>query len=252
MLAICEQEPFLSLSERPVTGLPKRPSNGLSKRLENGVGLGERVAITKATQRKAHPRLEDPVLGLETFATGHSASSIADRSGNRPPGLRTLRLLNEIRTMANDAADRHPIYDVYISEADLGFWKVIMCGPEGTPYSAGTFLLYLDAGEGYPIEAPAARFVTQVWHPNVSANGRVCHSILDRGRDWTPETSMADVLRAIYALFFQVEPEDFVNTMTTVNMLRDKAAFEQRVRKCVDRIATKSREEWRRDLVGSS
>ncbi|KAK8876893.1 hypothetical protein PGQ11_001839 [Apiospora arundinis] len=250
-LAMCEQEPFLSLSERPITELSKRHRSGLLEGLETLSSLGNRVAFTTFTRRMAHPRLKDPVLRLEAFANGHNASSIADQSGNRAPGLRILCLLNEIRAMANDAADRYPMYDVYISEADLGFWKVVMRGPEGTAYAAGTFLLHLDAGEGYPTVPPTARFVTKVRHPNVNwTHGRVCHSIM--GRDWTPDTSMAGVLGAIYALFFQVEPKDFFDTRMTVSMLRDKARFEQRIHEFVDKYATKSREEWRSELLGSS
>jgi ubiquitin-protein ligase len=50
----------------------------------------------------------------------------------------------------------------------MSFWKIVLDGPEGTPYSDGTFLLYLHSTESYPTFPPEVRFITQLHHPNVS------------------------------------------------------------------------------------
>ena len=52
--------------------------------------------------------------------------------------------------------------------------------PSGSFWAKGTFLLYLDMGQNFPSFAPELRFVTPILHPNVTSQGRVCHSILDR------------------------------------------------------------------------
>lgn len=64
-------------------------------------------------------------------------------------------------------SNAHTDVDVYISESDLCFWLVVMQGPTSSPYEAGTFLYYLDLSE-YPSKPPAARFLTQVLHPNIT------------------------------------------------------------------------------------
>ena len=76
--------------------------------------------------------------------------------------------------------ENHPYYDIYVSEQNMGFWKVVMKGPVGSIYSAGTFLTILDMPDTFPAFAPRVRFVTPILHPNITRQGRVCHSILDR------------------------------------------------------------------------
>ena len=160
--------------------------------------------------------------------------------------LRISRLMNEIRSIANSGA--HPKYDVYVSETDMSFWKVVMDGPDGSPYSEGTFLLYLHAAEGYPTFAPKARFITKMKHPNVNAHGRICHSIFDR--DWTSDISMSTLLDSIYGLLLQPEHSDPVNTTTTLGFHHDQVEFADEVREHVDEYASTSREEWRKALLG--
>lgn len=80
-----------------------------------------------------------------------------------------MRLMNEIKAIVADESERK--YDVYVSERDFSFWKIVMEGPDGSPYSAGTFVLYLSADEGYPTFAPKARFITKMHHPNINMNG---------------------------------------------------------------------------------
>ena len=40
--------------------------------------------------------------------------------------------------------------------------------------------MYLDMDSTYPNQAPKARFLTPILHPNITKQGRICHSILDR------------------------------------------------------------------------
>lgn len=40
--------------------------------------------------------------------------------------------------------------------------------------------MYLDMESTYPAQAPKARFITPMLHPNITKQGRICHSILDR------------------------------------------------------------------------
>lgn len=63
--------------------------------------------------------------------------------------------------------NEHEFMEVSASESNMGFWKVWMQGPPGSPYEKGVFLLYVDIGENYPTKPPEAKFITPILHPNV-------------------------------------------------------------------------------------
>ena len=73
--------------------------------------------------------------------------------------------LNEIIAMINNP---HPSMDVYANESNMGIWKVVMVGPSGSAYENGTFVLFIDLGDQFPMRPPSARFKTPVLHPNVT------------------------------------------------------------------------------------
>ena len=214
-LAMTEMEPFLSLTERPAV---TPPANAPQHRLQFmghfwKTRFNTRYTIVTPDQvppRKEHPNLYDDFVQVNAMAAHPAGANGA--AGNSRSNLRTTRLMNEMRAIATRGSDT--TYDVYVSESDMTFWKVVMQGPDDSPYSEGVFLLYVHADEGYPTFAPKARFVTKIMHPNINAHGRICHSILTR--DWTSDTSMTTLLDSIYGLLLQPEHSDPVNTITTL------------------------------------
>ena len=83
------------------------------------------------------------------------------------------RFLNEVLAMISNP---HPSMDVYVSETNIGCWKVVMSGPVDSAYEKGTFVLFVDIGEHFPVRAPSARFITPVLHPNIT---KVSHRRFD-------------------------------------------------------------------------
>ena len=192
-MAICELEPVLSLKDREDVVKPSsyrnRPSlTRFSRALE--YAFPEIMTDDIFPKRRAHPNLEDDMIELSAARRMVSQGSV--RTGSN---LRSTRLLTEIQGII---ANPHPHYDVYVSESDISFWKIVMQGPPESVYASGSFLLYLHMDEQYPTFAPKGRFITPIYHPNVNRNGRICHSIFDR--NWTSDTSCANILNSIYAL----------------------------------------------------
>jgi hypothetical protein len=52
--------------------------------------------------------------------------------------------------------------------------------PPESRYAGAVFLMYLDMASPYPNQSPKTRFLTPILHPNITKQGRICHSILDR------------------------------------------------------------------------
>jgi ubiquitin-protein ligase len=108
-------------------------------------------------------------------------------------------------------------------------------------------LLYIEMGAEYPMFAPAARFITPIYHPNINRHGRICHSILDR--NWTVDTSNSDLINNIYSLLLMPEFSDPINTVVTLNYYGNEVQFKEEAQKHVQKHASKSRAEWREEIV---
>ena len=94
---------------------------------------------------------------------GLNASNMASANTSN-----TRILLAEVKAMIEHP---HDDIDVYVSESNMGFWKVVMQGPPASPYEYGVFLLYVEIGNEFPRRPPNARFVTPILHPNITKVG---------------------------------------------------------------------------------
>jgi hypothetical protein len=73
--------------------------------------------------------------------------------------------LHEVKAMIDN---QHDYIDVYVSENNMGFWKVVMQGPPASPYADGTYVVWVELGDEFPRIAPTVRFITPILHPNIS------------------------------------------------------------------------------------
>ena len=80
-------------------------------------------------------------------------------------------------------------------------------GPPDTPYEGGVFLLDIKIPETYPFNPPKVKFITRVWHPNISsATGAICLDILKD--QWAAAMTIRTVLLSLQALLAAAEPDD--------------------------------------------
>ena len=216
-MAICEMEPVLSQLERDMADISasrhgtSAPTTwrGSSHALfwaAQSDATPEVVTQDIFPKRISHPNLQDDFVELKAISRRAFAEANASTASPRAAAtyLRTQRILNEIQQIV---ADPHPHADVYVSERDMSFWKIIMQGPPGSVYEGGTFAVYLHMEEDtYPSFAPKARFVTPIYHPNVNRHGRICHSILDR--NWTVDMSNKMLVATVYGLLMEPDYGD--------------------------------------------
>ena len=67
----------------------------------------------------------------------------------------------------------HDGYKFY--DEDIKYWKLILVGPQGTPYEGGRFFIDMIFEKDYPIKPPKLTFKNKIYHPlvNTSTN-KVC------------------------------------------------------------------------------
>jgi len=80
-------------------------------------------------------------------------------------------------------------------------------GPPDTPYEGGTYKLEIIVPETYPFNPPKVRFLTKIWHPNISSvTGAICLDILKD--QWAAAMTLRTVLLSLQALMSAAEPDD--------------------------------------------
>ncbi|KAK9120169.1 hypothetical protein Scep_018262 [Stephania cephalantha] len=90
---------------------------------------------------------------------------------------------------------------------DLAHLSGTISGPIGTPYEGGTFEIDIRIPDDYPFVPPKMKFVTKVWHPNISSqNGAICLDILKD--QWSPALTVKTAMLSLQALLSTPEPND--------------------------------------------
>ncbi|CAH8299888.1 unnamed protein product [Schistosoma turkestanicum] len=80
-------------------------------------------------------------------------------------------------------------------------------GPPDTPYTGAKFKLDIIIPDNYPFVPPKVKFLTKIWHPNISsATGVICLDVLKD--QWAAAMSLRTILLSIQALLASPEPDD--------------------------------------------
>ncbi|KAI0287794.1 ubiquitin-conjugating enzyme/RWD-like protein [Multifurca ochricompacta] len=80
-------------------------------------------------------------------------------------------------------------------------------GPQDTPYDGGHFEVDIVIPDSYPFQPVKMKFITKVYHPNVSsASGAICLDILKDA--WSPVLTLKSTLISLQSLLCSPEPND--------------------------------------------
>ncbi|GAB4818055.1 hypothetical protein N2152v2_005101 [Parachlorella kessleri] len=114
----------------------------------------------------------------------------------------------------------------------------MQAGPKDTPYEGGIFYIDIVLEDMYPFVPPKMRFITKVWHPNISsANGAICLDILKD--QWTPALTLKTALLSLQALLSSPAPDDPQDAVVARQYLSDIGQFRHTAKFWTDTYAVK-------------
>jgi len=123
-------------------------------------------------------------------------------------------------------------------------WDALIAGPEGTPFDGGVFAAQLIFPHDYPLSPPKMKFTSEVFHPNIYADGRVCISILHAPGDdpmgyetsaerWSPVQSVEKILLSVVSMLAEPNDESPANVDASKVWRENRAEFCQIAERCV-------------------
>jgi len=115
-------------------------------------------------------------------------------------------------------------------------FKVVLSGPDETPYEGGIFHLELFLPADYPMGPPKVRMLTKLYHPNFDMLGRICLDILKD--KWSPALQIRTVLLSIQALLSTPEPDDPLDPKIANHWKRDREDAEKTAREFTKKYAS--------------
>ncbi|KAL6751694.1 ubiquitin conjugating enzyme [Haematococcus lacustris] len=109
-------------------------------------------------------------------------------------------------------------------------------GPKDTPYEGGEYEVDIDLDDQYPFVPPRMRFVTKVWHPNISSqSGAICLDILKD--QWSPALTLKTALLSLQALLSSPQPDDPQDAVVARQYINERPVFDRTARHWTEAFA---------------
>jgi ubiquitin-protein ligase len=115
------------------------------------------------------------------------------------------RIFNkDIKNYTKDNLEEMGIH-IHFDEVDITNAKILIIGPEDTPYENGCYIFNVKFTSEYPFKPPIVKFCCESKvriHPNMYVNGKVCLSILGTwtGPSWTSIMDINCIAKSIQSL----------------------------------------------------
>ncbi|KAJ3160855.1 hypothetical protein HDU86_008215 [Geranomyces michiganensis] len=138
----------------------------------------------------------------------------------------TRRIEREIRQVRQDPSAH---LTVEVIDDNLCHLLGTIQGPANSPYAGGTFQLDIVLPSTYPFLPPKMRFITPLYHPNVSSvTGAICLDILKD--EWTPVLTLKTVMISLQSLLCDPVPDNPQDAEVASHYMRDRKGFDQTAR----------------------
>ena len=119
------------------------------------------------------------------------------------------------------------------SDESIYDWTAIVCGPDETEWEGGVFKLRMKFPEQYPYKPPEVRFLTNIYHPNVYTDGKICLDILQG--NWSPVYDVQSILISIQQLLTDPNNKSPANNEASQLYTNNYKEYIRRVKECIQK-----------------
>lgn len=129
-------------------------------------------------------------------------------------------------------------YEVTLVNDNMQEFFVRFHGPEDTPFAGGVWKVHVELPDQYPYKSPSIGFMNKMFHPNVDElSGSVCLDVINQ--TWSPMFDMLNIFESFLPQLLRYpNPTDPLNGEAAALLMREPAAYENKVKDYVKRYAT--------------
>jgi ubiquitin-conjugating enzyme E2 D/E len=151
-------------------------------------------------------------------------------------GMRNNRILNDLKNLSNhDIPD--VIQNVEINESDIyAEHTIVLRGPKDTPFDNGYFKLSITMPVDYPFKPPKMKFLTRMYHPNITSDGTICIDILKD--QWSSALRLNTVILSLSSLLANPNPNDPLVPEIANEFTHNRERYNKNVIEYVKKYAT--------------
>lgn len=227
-IKIFEQEAFLNISMR----IPPEPFLGKITRTI----IAERSQVSNGYDTSAPNIIIERANEAQVLATPNYYISSAL---SQPTQNREKRLMTELRRAATNP---DPEIKVFTFASSLDMWRILLKGPDDTPYANHWWYLLVSFPEDYPTQAPIFRFISVPYHINISLEGKICLNLLDQ--DYSASSTVYELIVAIKMLLVLPNPDNPIETEKMRLTKSNPEEFSRRIAESCRAEAKPTAEDW--------
>lgn len=159
----------------------------------------------------------------------------------------------EYTTLSKNPSPYLQVYDL----EDIFKWTVFIIAPDNTPYEKGIFRALIRFPDTYPMDPPSVQFISDILHPNIYRDGKVCMSTLqnpapahleansDPLLNWRPVLGIEQVIVSLISMLADPNCDDPANRDCAQLFMQDHDTYLLKAREC----ALKSVKEIPEDFI---
>jgi ubiquitin-conjugating enzyme (huntingtin interacting protein 2) len=158
-----------------------------------------------------------------------------------------MRLAKELKDISNPD-DTSGVHATPIDPKNNKHLQGTIRGSSGTPYENGVFHIDIQINPQYPFEPPKMKFITKIWHPNISSQtGAICLDILKD--QWSPALTIKTALLSLQALLCSPEPDDPQDAEVARMYKTNREEFDRTAKFWTDTYAKEASENSKEDAI---